>query len=222
MPPRAAAQHVSSPLVSEALVTRADHEGLRVRLVDGPEVAARSAIAPAAVAEGDRVLVLDGGDTRYVVGVTHTARAATVRAPSGATAAVEGDAIVLRDAAGHALLSYDAATARLTLEAPTGDLRLGAPNGSVVIDARDEVTLRAERLRATLADAVWVAGRWELRAERLAERLGHAVRDVDGLMLTRVERARTLVRDAFDLVAKRTRLTSRDDTVVDGKRVLLG
>jgi len=218
--PSSAPSYQAAP-VTEALVTRASPE-LRVRLVDGPEVSARSAVAPAALAVGDRVLVLHGEVDHYVIGVLHTTPAGVVHTASGASATVEGDAVTVRDAAGRTVLRYDAVTGALTLEAEAGDLRVAAPHGRVVLEARDAVTLRAERLDATVREAVWSAGRWELRAVRIAERAEQVVRDVEGLLTTRAARARTIVRGAYDLVAGRTKIASREDTVVDGKRVLLG
>lgn len=218
--PSTAPAYQAAP-VTEALVTQASPE-LRVRLVDGPEVGARSAVAPSHLAVGDRVLVLRGESERYVVGVLHTAPSGEVRTASGASARVDGDAVTVRDAEGRTVLRYDAATGALTLEAEAGDVRVAAPNGRVVLEARDAVTLRAERLEGNVREAVWTAGRWELRAVRIAERAEQVVRDVEGLLTTRAERARTIVRGAYDLVAGRTKIASREDTVVDGKRVLLG
>jgi hypothetical protein len=218
MPP-AAASRPAAP-VSEALVMCVEPE-LRVRLVDGPEVPARAAVAPATLAVGDRVVVLQG-DRHYVVGVLHTAPPREIRTASGATAAVDDDTLTLRDADGRTLLRYDAATGALTLETAAGDLRLAAPAGRVVLDARDAVAIRSERLEATVREALWSAGRWELRAARVAERAGQVVRDVEGVLTTRAERARTIVRGAYDLLAGRAKLASREDTVIDGKRVLLG
>jgi hypothetical protein len=129
---------------------------------------------------------------------------------------------VLRDAAGRTVLRYDATNGALTLEAESGDVRIVAPSGRVVLDARDAVSIHTERLDATVRDARWSVGRWELRAVRIAERAEQVVRDVEGVFTMRAERARTIVRGAYDLLAGRTKVVSREDTVVDGKRVLLG
>ncbi len=207
--------------VSEALVMAVEPE-LRVRPVDGPETAARAAVAPATLSVGDRVLVLHGASECYVVGVLHTSSVREVRTASGASAVVEGDALTLRDPEGRTLLRYDADTGALTLEASRGDVRIAAPAGRVVLDASESVSLRSERFEATVREAMVSAGRWELRAVRVVERAGQVVRDVEGSITTRAEHARTVVRNAWDLVAGRTKVTSRDDTVIDGKRVLLG
>jgi hypothetical protein len=208
-------------LVSEALVVSADPE-LRVRLVDGPEVTARSAVVPSVLAVGDRVLVLHGASERYVVGVLHTVPSAVLRTPSGVTARVEGDAITLHDPRGQPLLRYDADTGALTLTAEKGDLRVAAPEGRVVLDARDAVSVRSELLEGEVREARWSVGRWELRAMRVVARASQVLHDVEDVITTRAGRARTIVRGAYDLLAGRAKLAAREDAVVDGKRVLLG
>ena len=48
------------------------------------------------------------------------------------------------------------------------------------------------------------------------------LRTVEGLLETRARRARTLVDRGLELLARRTSVVSREDTRIDGKRVLLG
>jgi hypothetical protein len=47
-------------------------------------------------------------------------------------------------------------------------------------------------------------------------------REVEGLLQTRAERLRSVVRGAYQLFAKRTQIVAEEDASVDGKRVLLG
>ena len=85
------------------------------------------------------------------------------------------------------------------------------------------VTLRGQEQIGLEAPHVEVsAGRYEVAAQRLVERADDAYRHVEGLCEVQAGRARTLVEEENELVAKRTSITSSDDTVVDGKRVLLG
>ncbi|HZF51979.1 MAG TPA: DUF3540 domain-containing protein [Polyangiaceae bacterium] len=80
----------------------------------------------------------------------------------------------------------------------------------------------AERIETTAAQIVSTVGRMEVRAERLIERAKDAYRDVDGLLQTRAKRARSIIREAYQLVTERTSLVSKKETSIDGERVLLG
>jgi hypothetical protein len=62
----------------------------------------------------------------------------------------------------------------------------------------------------------------EVRAERLIERAKDAYLEVDGLLQTRARRARSIIREAYQLVSERTSLVSKKETSIDGERVLLG
>jgi hypothetical protein len=210
-------------------------------------LAARVAVVDYAASAGDRVVVIEGAKESFVVGVLHAARRAgeadVVRAESGASASANGSAIEVRDASGALVVSYDAATGETRLVAPGGDLVLAA-RGKVRVEAGSDLDLRAagevrststrvsvhategevnaERLSVTAAEHRALVGRWELRAQRVIEQVVDAYRDVDGLLQTRAGRMRTLVKGAFRVLAERTDLLSREDAVIDGKRVLLG
>ncbi len=139
---------------------------------------------------------------------------------SGARANVEGDEIVVRDRRGAVVVRYDGARGetRITSE---GDLLLEAPEGKVRIAGR-AIELESPRLDARLTEAVFDVGAWELRADRVVERVGDAYQEVAGLLRTRAGRMRTLVRGALQLFGRRTDIASEEDTSIDGKRVLLG
>ncbi|WP_437784293.1 DUF3540 domain-containing protein [Sorangium sp. So ce1097] len=85
-----------------------------------------------------------------------------------------------------------------------------------------EATVLAERIATTAAQIAATAGRIEIQAERLIERARDAYRDVDGLLQTRARRARSLIREAYQLVSERTSMVSKKETSIDGERVLLG
>jgi hypothetical protein len=102
----------------------------------------------------------------------------------------------------------------VTLRVEQGDLVLEAPAGSIV--------LRTARVETIANEIASVVGKVELRAERIVERAVDVYRDVEGTLQTRAGRMRTLVEDAFRLFARRTDVRSREDTAIDGKRVLLG
>lgn len=85
-----------------------------------------------------------------------------------------------------------------------------------------EGRLLAERIETTAAQIITTVGRMEVRAERLVERAKDAYREVDGLLQTRAKRARSIIRETYQLVAERTSLVSKKETSIDGERVLLG
>jgi hypothetical protein len=243
-----------------------------------PLVVARLALAaPYAPSIGDRVLVIDGEDEAYVVGVLHAAGPASIALPDGAEVRVEDGAAVIRDPEGRVVVRYANGSAEIA--APSGDLTLAAPEGRVVIRsgvdveidaARDvshragrvlearagaacaepairldpagttlstprldvttkvgrlsasDATIGAQRLALVAGTLTQTASRLEVTAEKIVERARDTLRDVADLAETRVGRARTLVRDVFSLRSRRTTMISKDDTSVDGKRVLLG
>lgn len=136
-----------------------------------------------------------------------------------------GDKVLLADAAGGAVVVGVLGAARRR-----GVLRLSETDegqelkvrGALTLTATT-VTLRGQEQLALEAPQVEVsAGRYEVGAKRLVERADDAYRHVEGLCEVQAGRARTLVENENELVAKRTSITSSDDTVVDGKRVLLG
>jgi hypothetical protein len=130
-----------------------------------------------------------------------------VRTPGGASAEVDGERLVLRDARGSIVVVYDAERGTAEIAAPKGDLVLSAPHGKIALKARE---VECE------------AGRIELRADRIIERARDIYRDVEGLLQTRAERMRTLATGAYQLFAKRVNVLAEEDAAVDGKRVLLG
>ncbi|MGK3981859.1 DUF3540 domain-containing protein [Sorangium sp. So ce136] len=85
-----------------------------------------------------------------------------------------------------------------------------------------EAAVLAERIATTAAQIATTAGRMEIQAERLIERAKDAYREVDGLLQIRARRARSLIREAYQLVSERTSMVSKKETSIDGERVLLG
>jgi hypothetical protein len=112
-------------------------------------------------------------------------------------------------------------------------LRVGAVETRVATERLDvqvasahlataEATVVARRIATTATALVQRVERFELHATRLIEKTRDAFRDVEDLAQTRVGRARTIVKDAYALYARRTALTSTEDTSIDGSKVLLG
>ena len=127
------------------------------------------------------------------------------KTPSGASATVDGERIVVRNARGVVVVVYDAE--RDAAEISATDLTLSAPKG---------------QLRLQASEIVCEAGRFELRAERIVECATDVYREIGGLLQTRADRVRTLVRGSYQLLARRTQVVAEEDASLDGKRVLLG
>jgi hypothetical protein len=147
---------------------------------------------------GDRVVVQPGDDAFFVTGALGDARR---RAAGGMVATVsEHGGVVLR--------------------VPAGDLTLSAA-GRIVLRA-GEVETVAEIVHTTASEVVTRAGRLEVEATRIVERAGDRYQKVEGLDEIQAGRARTLVEGSHDLAARRVTVASDEDTVIDGRRVLLG
>jgi hypothetical protein len=174
-----------------------------------------------------------------------------VETRAGASAAVEGDAIVVRDPKGGIVVIYDAVTGNATIAAPRGDLKLAAPKGKVVVSAATDLELTAngrttlqsetldissqkaslrsklaelvaDTLEVTAPSAALGIGRWQLKAERVFEQASEVYREVHGVIDTRAGRIRSKVAGATQWFSKSTSIVSEEDTFVDGRRVLLG
>jgi len=133
--------------------------------------------------------------------------AARIETPSGASAEARGDVLVLRDRRGAVVVVFDAEKGTAEISAPSGDLVLAAPSGKIALRA---------------PEVVCEAGKIELRAERLIERVRDVYLEVEGVVHTRAERVRTIARDVFQVFSKRASVVAEEDASIDGKRVLLG
>ncbi len=141
----------------------------------------------------------------------------TLAAPSGRVLvrAAEEVAIAVGGEAGAPQLTVGAAETRLETErvsVKAEESRLVTGQASVV----------ARRIVTTASVLAQTVERFELTATRLVEKTRDAFRDASDLSQTRVGRARTIVKTAFSLYARRTSLTSSEETSIDGSKVLLG
>ena len=152
---------------------------------------------------GDRVLVQEGEDCLFVIGVLGPAR----RRPRASL--LPGLTATFREGEG------------VELRAIEGDLTLSA-KGRVALRADVEIAAVSPEVRVEATAMLVEAGRHELSAARVVERAGDVYRHAEGLAETTAGRARTIVTGDNDLCAGRTTITSDEDTVVDGERVLLG
>jgi hypothetical protein len=169
--------------------------------------------------------------------------------PDGSSVDREGDEVAIRDPAGRIVVRYEGGVA--TIVAPDGDLRLEAPRGDIrLVAGRDvvveadgvlrqvagEIEVRARVARAALGVGLLAARTLETTASRLAqraelldveadrivERSREALQEVREVAQQRLGRLATLVEDVCSLHARRTVVTSTEETEIDGKRVLLG
>lgn len=190
--------------------------------------------------DGTRAVVHEGGleirDGKGRLLVRYADGAATIEAPAGdLILAAPGGRVAIRAAEDIVL---DAAR-DLTLSAgPPGEgrapqLRLSADRAQIearqlraVADRSElvsgEVELVARAIVTSAEQIVETAARVERTAHRLIERARDAFRDVSELSQSRLGRVRTIVREGYSLTSQRTTMVSKDDTSIDGKRILLG
>jgi hypothetical protein len=146
-----------------------------------------------------------------------------VETASGASCEAQGELLVLRDKKGAVVVVFDAEKGSAEVFAPTGDLTLAAPQGKVVLRAGTAVELHAtERAEVRASEVALLAGKLDVRAQRILERAEEVYREIDGLLQVRAGRVRSLVKDVFQVLAKRARVVAEEDASLDGKRVLLG
>jgi hypothetical protein len=99
------------------------------------------------------------------------------------------------------------------------DVRVEAQNSHLVTG---RATVLAHQLGTTAHEWALHVERYELTATRLVEKTRDSFRDVTDLAQTRVGRMRTFVSGLFSVSAKRASLTAKEETKIDGKKVLLG
>jgi hypothetical protein len=177
-----------------------DGEGrLLVRYEDGrAEIAAPS---------GDLVLAAPSGRVVLKAGTDVTIEAARDLTQRAARA--------VETTSGTTRFSVEPAAARLSsdrLEITATSSQLATGHAQVV--ARHVVTT-AQRVVTKVEE-------YELTAVKIVETARDTFREVADLAQSRIGRARTLVRGAFSLRAQRTHVISKEETKIDGKRVLLG
>ena len=88
--------------------------------------------------------------------------------------------------------------------------------------ATSRATVVAQSIATTAEHVVQKIGKYELVAERLIERTKDTFRDATDLVQMRAGRLRSLVKDVWSVSARRSVLCSKDETSIDGNKVLLG
>jgi len=201
---------------------RAPNGGPAVRLVRGGLADATLPLADGAraVVKGGTVLELrDAQDrllVRYENGRAEIAAPAgdlVLSAPSGRVVLRAGTDVDiqaerdLRQKAGH----------RAEIQAER--LHVKAEETRVVTG---QVSLKAERIVTTARALVQNVERLEVSAARLFEKTRETYREAADLLQTRAGRVRAIVEDACSVQARRTTIVSKEETSIDGKKVLLG
>lgn len=160
-------------------------------------------------------------------GVIPLASPRRLRLASGAEAVASGNQLEVLNDQGQLVARFDSETGTLTLHSlgdldlvSSGALRLKGGRG-VEIEA-PSVTQRCERYTLETQDAHVSTSRWRLEASRIIERSTDVYRRVERVYETRAESIRSIARGALSLLAEKTTLKSKDETRVDGRRVLLG
>ncbi|MEZ4233095.1 MAG: DUF3540 domain-containing protein [Polyangiaceae bacterium] len=128
---------------------------------------------------------------------------------------------------GRLIACFDAKTGALVLHSASdltllsaGKLKLRGAEG-IEIDAPEiRQTCREFELRADQASMNTTT--WRLQAQRIFERSTDAYRRVERVCETRAETIRSVARRTLSFLAERSSIVSREETRVDGKRVLLG
>ncbi|MBK8258831.1 MAG: DUF3540 domain-containing protein [Polyangiaceae bacterium] len=200
-----------TPLVSGApasarvlSVEGPDHVLVRLDRKAAEEVLrAQIAVMGYSACEGDRVLVTPGEEELYVVGVLGDARRRV--------SASLGPNLTVRSVGENAV----------ELIAEVGDLTLSA-KGKVTLNAGVELVTEAPKVSTTANEVVEHVGRHERTAERIVESAQNVFTNVTELLQTTAGRTRTIVEGDCDVHAGRTAIVSSEDTLIDGKRVLLG
>jgi Protein of unknown function (DUF3540) len=88
--------------------------------------------------------------------------------------------------------------------------------------ATGEATLLARSLATTAESLAVNVERYELTATRVVEKARDVFRDVADLLQQRIGRARVMVDDSYALYTGRTVLESKEETSIDGKKILIG
>jgi hypothetical protein len=210
--------------------------------------AKKTTAAPATLglSDGSRVEVLDGAarilDPEGRVIVHYKDGSATIVAPAGdlrlsapAGRVVLESGVDVEIAAKRDIVQRAGRSAEVHAgeEGSSPKLRIGESDLEVTVPRvevrADQTNLVVEHATVLAARIVTTAGviaesveRLEVTATRLFERTRDAFRDTTGLAQTRAGRVRTLVEDALQISAKRTTMTSTEETTIDGSKVLLG
>jgi hypothetical protein len=171
-------------------------------------------------ASGEAEIAAPAGD------LTLAAPAGRVVLRAGTDIAVDAARDVVHRAGRRLDLSAGDATSEPQIRLEPGAAEIAADQLGVRAKAARVAARQVEVLArgvATTAERIATsAERYELTATRLVEKTRDTFRDVVELSQSRVGRARTIVRDLYSLTSRRSVMVSKEETSIDGEKVLLG
>lgn len=194
-----------------------------IELPSGATVSLEDRAVVARNPEGRVILRFDGHTVELVA-----AADLALSAPDGGVAIRARDAVVIEGgtieqrAERHASIAVgDASLAlgRSSLLARAPEISARADEATL---ASETATVVAQRIATTAQHLVQEVERVELRAGKIIERAGDVARHASGLCQLTARRLRTLVEGSYALVSERTSLRSRQETTIDGDKILLG
>jgi hypothetical protein len=209
-------------------------------LVAADGTSARVVGAAIELRDAEGRLVARAGEGRVAVSMVEALEGDLVlRAPAGRVrieAGLDLELEAARDVTTKAARDrHDEAARELTLTVGRGEpqLEIGPKRtelrgealalGAKALDlAAGTIALAARAVSTKAYEARHDVSRWEVHAGRAVERARESVREVSGLAQARLGRATTVVSELWSMRAKRTEVASTDDTVIDGRKVLLG
>ncbi len=199
----------------------------QIALPDGGHVALADGAVELRDAE-DRLLIrYDGGSAEVCApagDLTLAAPRGHVRLSSALDVVIEAERDVQQRACRQLGLQAGADRQQVTVTPTTTTLE----NDRLELKANDtevtsgRVAVVANHIANTAKRLANNVGRYELTADRIAEKSREAFRDVAGLLQLRVGRARQIVKRTFTLHSRRTVMVSQGDTSIDGKKIRLG
>lgn len=194
-----------------------------IALPNGATVALEGAHAVACDADGRPILRFDGRTVELVATAD-----LTISAPHGSVTIRSRDDVVIeaRDIRQRARRALSSSVDETALELDGSSLtaraaQLGCRSDEASLTT-DRATVLAQRLTTTAQHAIEEVERLEVRAGKIVERVGDVARHASGLCQLTARRLHTLVLERYALTSERTSLRSREETTIDGKKILLG
>jgi hypothetical protein len=196
-------------------------------------VSAKNAVLGYRPMLGDRILVArsqsePNSEQWFLVGVIHTVPLETqVFTACGTSVALDHEKIVIRDTQDKIVVVYDAESKSAQVSVSHGKLNLQAGEelsleAPIIRICGQVTTFDSEQLQMNAKHVETTAQTWELTATKIVHQVQDMFQEVQGLLQTRTQRARMLVKRSLEFFSNSTAIQSKENTQIDGKRVLLG
>jgi hypothetical protein len=147
-----------------------------------------------------------------------------VRIAAASDVVIESKRDVLLQAPRRVTLSAAGEGATMTLDHKRVSMssREVAVDADVTSIAGGDFEVTVDKVAMTAKSILQRAELWETAAAKTVVRTREMLQEVSGLFTERLGRFRGVVKEAYSLRTGRTELRSKEDTAIDGKRVLLG